>query len=292
MKDEQASGTALLIAASLVLMSGDPHYLDAVPAASADLCAQFLRTAGLQSFLKIAHRPSVRVIVRIMERLTIPGILRHYALRKKCIAQLAREELTNGVEQVVVLGAGFDPLGVMLHREFPEARIWEIDHPNTQRYKQAALTDIDPTRFRFVSADLSVQKLDPVALTQTDFSSRRQTLWIAEGLLMYLQPHVVRELFQSIGNLSASGSRFVFTFMEQASDRSIRFRRQSKIVNWWLKQRGEPFRWGTTPTQLTDFLRPWIMDRCFDENHLRKLGSITQKTPLAEGELICLAELL
>ena len=64
----------------------------------------------------------------MIERITIPGILLHYALRKKCIAKLARSALANGGTQVVVIGAGFDPLSSELQREFPTALFWEIDH--------------------------------------------------------------------------------------------------------------------------------------------------------------------
>ena len=62
-----------------------------------------------------------------------PGILLHYALRKKCTRELVRLAFANGIAQVVILGAGFDPLSPELQGEFPTARFWEIDHPATPR---------------------------------------------------------------------------------------------------------------------------------------------------------------
>ena len=125
MQHEQASRTALLIAASLVLLHHDAKYSRLVSKTSADLCAHVLEKHSSQTrlFSKIVRQSWFRPIAKLIERITIPGILLHYALRKKCIRELVRSALANGVAQVVILGAGFDPLSSELQREFPTARI-------------------------------------------------------------------------------------------------------------------------------------------------------------------------
>ena len=135
MQHEQASRTALLIAASLVLLHHDAIYSRLVSKTSADLCAYVLEkhSAQMRLFLKIVRQPWCRPIARLVECLTIPGILLHYALRKKCIRELVRSALANGIAQVVILGAGFDPRSSELQGEFPTARFWEIDRPATPR---------------------------------------------------------------------------------------------------------------------------------------------------------------
>ena len=122
-KREQSSGTALLIAASLLLLKNDPTYSGLVSKDSANFLARLL---GLHStaahwMAENSGRPWFRGMARLVERSTIPGILLHYALRKKCIARLARTALAGGATQVVVLGAGFDALCFELRREFPNA---------------------------------------------------------------------------------------------------------------------------------------------------------------------------
>jgi O-methyltransferase involved in polyketide biosynthesis len=109
-----------------------------------DLCAHVLEDHSSQTrlFLKIVQETWFRPIAKLVERVTIPGILLHYALRKKCIRELVRSALANGVAQVVILGAGFDPLSSELQREFPTAVFWEIDHPATQRHKVRACSKI------------------------------------------------------------------------------------------------------------------------------------------------------
>jgi methyltransferase (TIGR00027 family) len=291
-QNDQASGTAILIAASLVLLHRNPKYSGLVSETSADLCARMLEGHSGQTrlFLRIVRQHWFRPIAKLIERLTIPGILLHYALRKKCIAGLARSALINGATQVVIIGAGFDPLSLELHRQFPRAQFWEIDHPATQRHKLRSLSEIGTERVHFVAIDLSGTAFDGHALIKDSFDPTQRAVWIAEGLLMYLTPDIVSSLMKTSKGLTAPGSQFVFTFMEKQSDGRIRFDSQSKLVDWWLRERGEPFLWGATRGELVDFVRPWRVARFFDQDDLRELTSGVTAGPIARGEVICLAE--
>jgi methyltransferase (TIGR00027 family) len=180
-KNEQASGTALLIAASLALMHADPVYSDAVSASSAGLATRVLEHYSSRSrfFINVLRGSWFRRLARLLERITVPGILRHYAMRKKCIAQVVREATEGGIGQVVILGAGFDSLGSDLHREFAHVRVWEIDHPATQKSKQLGLELIDQTRFQLVPADLSGSDLKEMLSNANGFRPDEMTIWIA-----------------------------------------------------------------------------------------------------------------
>ena len=291
MQHEQASRTALLIAGSLVLLQHDPKYSRLVSKASADLCARVLENHSAQTrlFLKIVRQTWFRPIAKLIEHLTVPGILVHYALRKKCISELVRSALASGVAQVVILGAGFDPLSSELQQEFSAAEFWEIDHPATQRYKMHACSEIGVERVHFVAVDLSAAGLDGNALTSDGFDPAKRTFWIAEGLLMYFSPDIVSSLMKTLSTLSASASEFAFTFMEKQADGHIRFDPQTKLVDWWLGRRGEPFLWGTTRSELAEFIQPWRVIRFFDHNDLRNMESEPADEIIAKGEVICLA---
>jgi methyltransferase (TIGR00027 family) len=291
-QNDQASRTALLIAASLVLLHRSPQYSGLVSRTAADLCAEMLDAHSAQTrlFLKVVRQDWFRPIAKLIERITIPGILLHYVLRKKCIAGLVRSALINGATQAVIIGAGFDPLSFELHQEFPDVQFWEIDHPATQRHKLRTFSKIDAERLHFVAMDLSATTFDSEALIKNSFDPTQRAVWIAEGLLMYLTLESVSSLMRTLKSLSAPGSQFVFTFMEKQSDGRIRFDSQSKLVDWWLCRRGEPFLWGTTRSELVDLVCPWRVVRFFDHDDLRELRSGLADEPLAKGEVICLAE--
>ena len=293
MQHEQASRTALLIAASLVLLQKDPKYSRLVSKTSADLCAHVLEKHSSQTrlFSKMIRQNWFRPIKKLIERITIPGILLHYALRKKCISNLARSALATGIPQVVVLGAGFDPLSSELQREFPAAQFWEIDHPATQRYKVRACSEIGVQRGHFIAIDLGGAALDREILIGRGFDPAKWTFWIAEGLLMYFPTEIVSSLMKNLSSLSASGSQFAFTFMEQQQNGHIRFDSQTKLVDWWLRIRGEPFLWGSTRNELAEVIRPWRVIRFFDHNDLRAMEPDLSNEVIAQGEVICLAEI-
>jgi methyltransferase (TIGR00027 family) len=290
---EQASRTALLIAASLVLLHHDAKYSHLVSKTSADLCGFVLEkhSSRTRLFSKIVRQRWFRPIAKLIERITIPGILLHYVLRKKCISEFARSALAKGVAQVVILGAGFDPLSSELQREFPTARFWEIDHPATQRHKVRACSEIGIERVHFVAVDLSAASLDRDALIRDAFDSAKPTLWVAEGLLMYFPADIVSSLLRMLSGLSGPGSQLAFTFMEKQRDGHIRFDSQTKLVTRWLRTRGEPFLWGTTRSELAAFVRPWRVIRFFDHTDLRGLDSELADEAIAKGEVICLAEI-
>jgi len=168
-------------------------------------------------------------------------------------------------------------------------RLWEVDHPATQRHKMHALPKIDDERLHFIAVDLNAACLDGEALIKNGFDPAQRTFWIAEGLLMYLEPDKVSSLMRTLKSLSASGSQFAFTFMEKQSDGRIRFHSQSKLVDSWLRGRGEPFLWGTTRGELVDLVRPWRVIQFFDHDSLRELGCGLADETIAKGEVICLA---
>ena len=291
MQHEHASRTALLIAASLVLLYHDPKRSRFVSKTAVDLCAHVLEDHSSQTrlFLKIVQQTWFQPIAKLVERITIPGILLHYALRKKCIRDLVRSALANGVTQVVVLGAGFDPLIFELQGEFPTALFWEIDHPATQRHKVRACSEIGIERVHFVAVDLAAAGLEREALIKSDFDPDKRTFWIAEGLLMYFPADVVSSLMKTLSTLSAPGSEFAFTFMEKQGDGQLRFDSQTKLVDSWLRRRGEPFLWGTTRSELANIVSPWRVIRNFDHNDLRNMESDLSDEIIAKGEVICLA---
>ena len=293
MQHEQASRTALLIAGSLVLLHHDAKHSRLVSKTSADLCARVLENHSAQTrwFSKIVRQTWFRPIAKLVERITIPGILLHYALRKKCIRELVRSAVGNGVAQVVILGAGFDPLSSELQREFPTALFWEIDHPAAQRHKVRACSEIEIERVHFVAVDLAAAGLETEALIKSDFDPAKRTFWIAEGLLMYFPADVVSSLMKTLSSLSAPGSEFAFTFMETQGDGQLRFDSQTKLVDSWLRRRGEPFLWGTTRSELAEFIRPWRVIRFFDHNDLRNMELDLSDEIIAKGEVICLAEI-
>jgi len=135
MHNQRSSATALLIAKSQLLLR-----TEAVSAVRADYYRAFVEVVeGKPWYSNLA----TRYWHHFIERISIPGIYLHYALRKLCIEQTAKEFLEGAqAEQVIVIAGGFDPLLVMLSQQYASTAFFELDHPATQEAKRLALTKL------------------------------------------------------------------------------------------------------------------------------------------------------
>ncbi len=299
MKDYAPSRTAQVIAASLFLLAREKHSRNFVPHDVAALNHQFVRACSKRAAraLNAATSPCGQAIISFLESHLLPGIRLNYALRKLYLEEVAREALAQGYRQIVVLGAGFDTLALRLCTEFPAARFVEVDHPATQRVKlqvvASHLTRED--NLKFLSLDFRRESLRAALARSGIYDTQAKTLFIAEGLLMYLSANQARSIFASLRRQSAPLCRFAFTLMQPRADGRIAFHYQSRIVDAWLCWRGESFKWSLNAERLAAFLAAEGFKLCAqadaDKLKLRYLHAADSSLlPLAEGEYICVAE--
>jgi methyltransferase (TIGR00027 family) len=252
MNPAQASNTAKVIAASTILLASDPRTSAQVAPGAATLCQRLLSGSRADRWLaRSAVQPLTRALWRWIERLTIPGIVSHYWHRKRWIEKRCRKAITEGFKRVVILGAGFDTLGLRLSDELSQIEVIEIDHPATQGAKRRALTGnsaAQSANFRFIALDLSGEPLPAILF------DGKATIFIIEGVLMYLSPADVARLFDTLRQLSGHRISIVFSFMTKWSDGRSGFRPHSWLIERWLAWRDEPFLWSLAPETMPDFL--------------------------------------
>ena len=251
MRANAPSSTAYLIAASIACSAREPDLAFLVPAHAAAL-SHWVLADGMphgRALLWALERRWFRTAVRRLERALLPGIQAHFLVRKRAIEEATRQALNEGVRQVVVLGAGFDSLCRQLHTEYNTCLFFEMDHPQTQQVKQGVLERRVLLRpnLRFLPIDFTVTDAATELRACPRFHPGMPTLFIMEGLLMYLSPDEVAQTFRALGVLAGPGSQTIFTFLEPQSDGSVNFPHASRLVSWWLKRRDERFRWGDFP---------------------------------------------
>lgn len=214
-------------------------------------------------------------------------MLLHWLARKRLLDALAHEAVDAGCRQIVVLGAGLDTLAWRMQSA---GVCLELDHPATQAIKRRVFAD-GPV---LIAADLLHDTVVEALRAQPRFAADQPALFIAEGLLMYLPPARVAALFGEVAALSAPGSRFAFSFMEARAGRPIAFHNSRRVIDWWLRWRGEPFRWALARTNVEAFAAEhgWQLAALSSPEELRRrflaphgLGD----APLAIGEFVALA---
>jgi methyltransferase (TIGR00027 family) len=294
MKTGKASATARLIAGATVLCASDPATADLVPPGSAEWCEAFLSESktGQRLVASCRYAPA-RVAWRLLERATHPGIVLHWMMRKRWIESRVRAAIADGTDQVVVLGAGFDTLGVRIAAERPDIRVVEIDHPATVAEKRPVIETIRGSA-RPILAEVDFARGDATngVLPPGAIDCERRTIFIAEGLLMYLPEAQVRSLLRELATATDAPSRLVFSFMVKRASDSIGFEPRSALVSFWLAIKHEPFRWSLDPARVEEFTRElgWAVREHADSCVLYRLGgSAVTARVIARGENVVLA---
>ena len=219
MKAEKASTTAFLVQQGLLYTATRWSTAHLVPEDSRDAAIRLLSALPEgRSYLEQLDGPA-RLQIGAKERLLLPGVCVHYAIRKRWIEQNVRGALSTGARQLINLGAGFDTLALRLAAEdHSDLTLIEIDHPATQRAKAAALDgEMNAERIELLPVDFASQTLSEQLPTARTFDPLRPTVVICEGVLPYLDEKETRVLFRSLLSLLGPGTRVVFTFIGRRS---------------------------------------------------------------------------
>ncbi len=140
------------------------------------------------------------------------GIYGSQVMRTRYIDDVVAMEVTLGVDQVVILGAGLDTRAFRLPA-LAGSTVFEVDLPATQALKRQRLEGVAPVagEVRFVPADLG---RDPLAetLAAAGLDAGRPVLFIWEGVTQYLTEDAVRATLSYVG-AAAPGSAIVLTYV-------------------------------------------------------------------------------
>jgi methyltransferase (TIGR00027 family) len=147
------------------------------------------------------------------------GALGFIVARCRYMDDVLCEGLGWGIQQLVILGAGYDSRAYRFERLKDGVKVFEVDHPATQRNKLRHLEHIFgsvglPGYVAFVPLDFTRQTL-AARLPEYGYSEQMKTLFIWEGVTMYLEAPSVDSTLAFIANHSAPGSAIVFDYMCQ-----------------------------------------------------------------------------
>lgn len=291
MRPDKPSNTALIVAAGLQLVRPTAATASLLPDEAIRRGAALLRTAHPR-MAGLLRRAWFGALCHALERATLPGMSLHLALRKRALRDHAHAAITAGCRQVVVLGAGLDTLCMELQAAHPQLCCIEIDHPATQAVKRRA-AGADGQGIRYIGVDLALEALGTVLGACPAFRADAPTLFVAEGLLMYVPLDAVASLFAQMA-AAAPDSRVAFTWLEPQAGGRPNFRHRSRLVDFWLRLRGEPFVSGMPRGELGRFLSDagFVMDGVIDSVDLlaeaQRAALGPGGLPIA-GEYICFA---
>jgi methyltransferase (TIGR00027 family) len=192
-------------------------------------------------------------VVKTIQR-KIPGALSSGIARTKHIDDLLQNTVSNDVEQLMILGAGFDTRALRLDflNSIP---VIEIDHPNTSNFKIKILEKkigALPKNVTYCKIDFNKQSLDQLA-QQHEFDFIKPTTIIWEGVTNYLTNEAIDKTFSFISKFP-EGSYIIFTYVhKQVLDEPSSFVGGKKLLKD-LERLEERWTFGFLPEELPDYL--------------------------------------
>ena len=257
MEKEQVSHTAWLVFAchlrlkqmqrwSALVEDGDAAFYEQCYA----YCRKhFTRYRYLHYFLPL------RQCIALVDKALAFGAPQHFVLRKRAIGAHLRAGIDAGATQVVVMGGGFDTAAFKNAKRYPGVRFFEIDMPAMHGHKTAlvdAYLGQRQANLHYISADLSHEKLSDVLAAQP-FDKSKPTVFIAEGVMMYLPKAAVEGLFAELASLCEAQATFIFTAIEHRREKDAH--KEKKLRDAILKASKERFSWSIDAAAMEPFLR-------------------------------------
>lgn len=219
-----------------------------------DPLAQGFLRPSLRRVAALARVPLLRPLITWYIDQRWPGSRPSVIARTRYIDDQLVQALHMGIEQVVVLGAGFDTRAYRIPG-IERLRVFEVDHPSTLAVKRRSLQQMLgtlPKQVRFVEIDFNQQNLTEV-LEEAGFDATQQAFFLWEGVTNYLTVQAVDTTLRSVA-LAAPGSTLLFTYIHRGVlDGSFQFLGSREITRL-LRRLSEPWTFGLDPDTLRDYL--------------------------------------
>jgi methyltransferase (TIGR00027 family) len=144
-----------------------------------------------------------------------PGVMGFLAARDRYIDDVLQDFLDKGLQQLVILGAGYDSRAYRFDGLKEQVRVFEVDHPTTQADKLARVQVIFgalSAHVTYVAVDFNTQTLEQ-RLEESGYDPTLKTLFIWQGVTMYLTAGAVDDTLYFVVRHAALGSAVVFDYI-------------------------------------------------------------------------------
>ena len=184
------------------------------------------------------------------------GLYEYVIARTKYIDAAFQQALQERFDQVLLFGAGFDTRALRFGAVLGDTRVFELDTALTQsaklqRYREKQLAV--PRNVTFIAIDFDKESL-PEKLREAGFRPTQRSLFVLEGVLMYLQPQPVEATFRAIGDFAGAGSRIVFDYVRASVLRGENTLYGEEGATRAVGEVNEPWHFGLEPAQAESFL--------------------------------------
>jgi methyltransferase (TIGR00027 family) len=147
-----------------------------------------------------------------------PGAIGCVGARTRYIDDYLKTCIGGGIEQLVIMGAGYDTRPYRFPELEGKVRVFELDQPATQKAKIEKIKMIfgsTPDHVVYVPIDFEREHM-PEKLRASGFARNLKTLFIWEGVTMYITAEAVDATLAFVARNSGESSSIVFNYIFQS----------------------------------------------------------------------------
>jgi methyltransferase (TIGR00027 family) len=210
---------------------------------------------GRRFALIFNHRLLLRVLWWISNRVR-PGLGSFVIARSRYMDDYLQTCINSGLEQLVILGAGYDSRAYRFNELKEGIKVFEVDHPATQKAKMEKLKKIFgnlPDHVIFISIHFNREKLHK-KLFENGYDKTLKTLFIWEGVTYYITAEAVDETLAFLANNSGTGSSIIFDYLPPSVVNRASELKGAKGVRKQVERSGEPLTFGIEEETIEEFL--------------------------------------
>jgi len=177
--------------------------------------------------------------------------------RARFIEDLVMEQVGHGVSQYVILGAGLDTFAQRRPEVASHLRIFEVDQPGPQAWKQQRLAELGldvPSSLRFVPVNFEAGDDWWDGLEAAGFDAGQPAVVASTGVSMYLSRDAITAMLRKAAVL-APGSAFAMSFLLPLELMAPEVRPGFQMAEKGARASGTPFISFFTPTEILALAR-------------------------------------
>jgi methyltransferase (TIGR00027 family) len=251
MKPGQESKTAVVVCMGRALANGDPL----LPMFSDPTAFALLPDEARKRVERVRSEGKPKGLKQAIERGYLQRQAKIMAVRTMSIDDAIRRA---AAPQLVILGAGLDGRAWRMP-ELAQVTVFEVDHPDSQREKRkrvAALRQM-AADVRFVPVDFAQDDLER-SLAAAGHDANRATIWVWEGVIMYLTRSAIEATLAVIERRSTPGSQLSLVYHSPAF--------VLRVVGVILRLVGEPLRSAFSPESLRSLVASYGFEVVRDQS--------------------------
>jgi methyltransferase (TIGR00027 family) len=220
-----------------------------------DPLAYKLLPSGWRLFFRLCYLPGLRGLLLSLRERRMPGSLGGILCRTRYIDDVLARSLAGGLDQVVILGAGFDTRAYRIPG-IDRVHVFEVDLPGARQLKQSRVGQVlgaVPEHVTLVGMDFDRQSLEDV-LPAAGFQTGRRTLFIWEGVTQYITAEAVRDTLEFVSRVSGAESAIVFTYVRRGLVDGTEGPEWFGSLQSFAAKVGSPLKFGLDPAEMAPYL--------------------------------------